>query len=70
MKMNKIFSMATLMKKLMVVAALAVTAYTMQAFSLLGPWAAWQVNTLSYQLGTVTSVGTLFTSVIPADLWV
>lgn len=53
MKMNKIFSMATLMKKLMVVAALAVTAYTMQAFSLLGPWAQWQVSTLSYQLDTV-----------------
>lgn len=53
MKMKKIFCMGTLMKKLMVVAALAVTAYTIQAFSLLGPWAAWQVNTLSYQLGTV-----------------
>ena len=51
--MKKIFCMGTLMKKLMVVAALAVTAYTMQAFSLLGPWAAWQVSTLSYQLDTV-----------------
>lgn len=51
--MKKIFRMATLMKKLMVVAALAVTACTIQAFSLLGPWAAWQVNTLSYQLETV-----------------
>ncbi len=58
--MNKIFGMATLMKKLMVVAALAVTACAMQAFSLMGPWATWQVTTLSYQLDTVMVGGEPF----------
>ncbi|HQC43522.1 MAG TPA: hypothetical protein PLV91_08630, partial [Verrucomicrobiota bacterium] len=58
--MKKIFCMGTLMKKLMVVAALAVTAYTMQAFSLMGPWATWQTSTLSYQLTTVIVDGEPF----------
>lgn len=62
MKMKKIFRMATLMKKLMVVAALAVTAYTIQAFSLLGPWAEWQTSDIGYQLETITVGGQPFTS--------
>lgn len=60
MKMKKIFRMATLMKKLMVVAALAVTACTIQAFSLMGPWATWQTSTIGYQLTTVIVGGEPF----------
>lgn len=45
----------TWMKKLLVVAALSVVTCATQAFSLLGPWADWQVLLLGYQFDTLTT---------------